>query len=286
MSASALCGIGWRAAHAAALFELRPALPFLEVHSENFFGEGGPALATLHRARADWDISLHGVGLGLGSAAGLDPWHLDRLAALVRQIEPLRVSDHASFARVGSPGGPLHHACDLLPVAFSRATLARMVDQVQQVQERLGRPLLVEHLATCLRWREAEFSEPDFFNELARRSGCQLLLDLNNLLVNALNEGPGTDPLQACRAWVDALSPGIVGEIHLAGHDASGPLVIDDHGAPVPEGVWQLLRHTLGRLGPVPLLLERDTDLPPLPSLLAEAAQADAIALELDHAAA
>jgi uncharacterized protein (UPF0276 family) len=276
MKPVSLCGIGWRAGHERALFTQRPAVDFLEVHSENFFADGGAALASLQRARQDWPVSLHGVGLALGSAAGLDERHLDRLARLVARIEPVRVSDHASFARVApGPGAATLHAHDLLPIGFNEASLALMVRHVQQVQERLRRPLLVENLASCLRWADDTLSEPAFFNALVRRSGCRLLLDLNNLVVNALNRGEA-DPARAACDWVDALDAGIVGEIHLAGYDDSGPLVIDDHGSAVHPPVWQVYRHTLARLGPVPTLIEWDTRLPSFEVLLAEAAQAAA----------
>lgn len=271
-------GIGLRHPHHAALLEAPPALPFVEVHSENFFGDGGAALAVLHEARSHWDVSLHGVGLSLGSAAGLDPWHLDRLAALVERIEPVRVSDHASFARAPRrAGGPLLHAADLLPVAFTPAALDILVRNVQQVQDRLKRPILVENLSAYLHWADDTLAEPAFFNELCARSGCGLLLDLNNLVVNALNDG--RDEAAAARAacaWVDTITPAHVGEIHLAGYHAADDIVIDDHGSAVHEPVWRVFRHAIARLGPRPVLVEWDTDLPEPAVLLAEAAKAEA----------
>ena len=272
-------GIGWRAPHYRELMARQPDLAFLEVHSENFFGEGGAALAVLEAGRAVYDISLHGVGLALGSAAGLDAWHLDRLARLVERIDPVRVSDHASFARVATPGGPVVHGADLLPLAFTPAALDVMVSNVQQVQERLRRPLLVENLSAYLRWDDDCLSEPEFFNQLARRSGCGVLLDLNNLVVNALNAGVDDPAATAC-AFVDALDAASVGEIHLAGYEDSGPLVIDDHGSRVHPPVWQVFAHTVRRLGPRPTLLEWDTDLPALDVLLDEARLAQVCAME------
>jgi uncharacterized protein (UPF0276 family) len=270
-AASLPVGIGWRQPHYAELLERRPPLGFIEVHSENFFAEGGAALAVLEQGRAHYELSLHGVGLSLGSAAGLDPWHLDRLAALVDRMEPLRVSDHASFARAPRhEGGPVVHGSDLLPIAFTDASLALMVRHVQQVQERLRRPLLVENISAYLAWDDDHIAEPEFFNELARRTGCGLLLDLNNLVVNALNRG-ARDPVAEACAWVDALDPGLVGEIHLAGYDDTGPLVIDDHGSPVHEPVWRVYRHAMARLGPCPTLIEWDTALPALDVLLGQA---------------
>ncbi|MBT9594682.1 MAG: DUF692 domain-containing protein [Vitreoscilla sp.] len=267
-------GIGWRAPHYRELLTLVPALDFIEVHSENFFGDGGAAWALLGQAREHYPVSLHGVGLALGSAEGLDPWHLDQLARLVERVQPVRVSDHASFARVARPGGgPVVHGSDLLPIAFTDASLDLMVEHVQQVQERLRRPILVENLSAYLRWEDDHLAEPEFFNALARRSGCGLLLDVNNLVVNALNRCASDPTAQAC-AWVDALDTGIAGEIHLAGYNDAGPLVIDDHGSPVHDTVWPVYRHALRHLGPVPSLIEWDTDLPALGVLLAEAQRA------------
>jgi uncharacterized protein len=266
-------GIGLRQPHYDAVRGQPPRLGFVEVHSENFFADGGAALAVLHAARAHWPVSLHGVGLSLGSAAGLDDWHLQRLARLVQRIEPVRVSDHASFARAPRQSGAAPvHANDLLPVAFTEAALDIMVANVQRVQERLRRPILVENLSAYLHWADDALPEPAFFNALARRSGCGLLLDLNNLVVNALNDG--VDEVAAACAWVDAIDPAIVGEIHLAGYHDAGDIVIDDHGSRVHDNVWQVYRHALQRLGPRPTLIEWDTALPDLAVLLDEAASA------------
>lgn len=263
-------GIGLRPPHGDALLRQRPALGFVEVHSENYFADGGAALALLHAARACWPLSLHGVGLSLGAAAGLDDWHLERLARLVERIEPVRVSDHAAFARAPLRGGAaVVHANDLLPLAFTEAALDILVANVQRVQERLRRPILVENLSAYLHWADDALAEPEFFNLLARRSGCGLLLDLNNLVVNALNEG--VDAVAAACRWVDAVDAGSVGEIHLAGFDDTGDIVIDDHGSRVHDVVWQVYRHALRRLGPRPTLIEWDTALPPLEVLLGEA---------------
>ncbi len=278
---AAQVGIGLRQPHYAALFETAPPLGFVEVHSENFFADGGAALALLHQARAQYPVSLHGVGLALGSAAGLDAWHLDRLARLVQRIEPVRVSDHACFARAAlAPAGPIVHANDLLPIAFTDEALAIMACNVDQVQARIGRPLLVENLASYVSFAEESMSEPAFFAALCKRSGCGMLLDVNNLMVNALNAG-AADPLAACCAFVDALPPGIVGEIHVAGYCETGAetdaIVIDDHGSRVRPAVWSVCEHALRRFGAVPTLVEWDTDLPPFEVLLGEAAQAAAI---------
>jgi hypothetical protein len=276
--ASPCTGIGLRHPHVAGLMARRPRLGFLEVHSENYFGEGGAALALLEGVRQHYPVSLHGVGLALGSAVGLDPWHLDKLAALVQRVQPLLVSDHAAFARVASAdGGAALHGADLLPLAFTEATLAVMVRHVHQVQERLRRSILVENISAYVRWHGDTLTETGFFNALTRQTGCGLLLDVNNLVVNALNEGADDPVADACR-WVDEIDATSVGEIHLAGYDDTGSLVIDDHGSLVRQNVWQVYQHALARLGPRPTLVEWDTDLPELDVLLSEAAQAHAAA--------
>jgi uncharacterized protein len=276
MSAALQAGIGWRQPHYAALLERRPALGFIEVHSENFFGDGGAALAVLERSRALYPVSLHGVGLALGSAAGLDAWHLEHLARLVSRVDPVRVSDHASFARARlEDGAPPVHAADLLPIAFTQASLDIMVGNVQRVQERLKRPLAVENLSSYLRWADDAMSEAEFFNALTRRSGCRLLLDVNNLVVNALNAG--ADPVaEACR-FIDAIDAASVDEIHLAGYDDAGVLAIDNHGSRVHAPVWRVYRHAIARLGTRPTLVEWDTAIPALDVLLDEAALAQAV---------
>ena len=278
-------GIGWRQPHYAELMQRRPALGFIEVHSENFFADGGAALAVLQDGRAAYDVSLHGVGLALGSAVGVDAWHLDRLARLVERIEPVRVSDHACFARAPLQAGQAPvHGSDLLPIAFTPAALQVMADNVQRVQDRLKRPILVENLSSYLRWADDRIPEPEFFNMLARRTGCGLLLDVNNLVVNALNAGEPA--VEAATAFIEAIDPGIVGEIHLAGYAEAADIVIDDHGSRVHPPVWQAYRHAVARLGAVPTLIEWDTDLPALDVLLDEAEMAARITRQGTAAAA
>lgn len=273
-------GIGLRQPHYAELFGAPPPLGFVEVHSENFFADGGAALAVLHQARELYPVSLHGVGLALGSAAGLDPWHLDRLARLVDRIDPLRVSDHSCFARAALlPGQAVVHANDLLPIAFTDEALAIMAGNVSRVQERLRRPMLVENLSSYVSFADDSMSEPAFFAQLCQRAGCGMLLDVNNLMVNALNAG-AADPLAACCAFVDALPLGIVGEIHLAGYQQTEDIVIDDHGSRVRPEVWRVYAHALKRFGAVPTLVEWDTDLPAFSVLLGEAAQASSLMRE------
>ena len=271
-------GIGWRQPHYEALLAQRPDLGFIEVHAENFFADGGATLAVLDAGRAAYPVSLHGVGLGLGSAAGLDAWHLDRLARLAERVQPDWVSDHACFARVASPTGAGLHAADLLPIPFNDESLALMLRHVDEVQQRLGRRLLVENISAYVGWAGDTLAEPEFFNELTRRSGCGLLLDVNNLFVNARNAGLAPhDAAQDAMCWVDAVRGGSVGEIHLAGHaELADGLVIDDHGSRVREEVWRVYAHARTRLGPVPTLIEWDTAVPGLDVLLAEAARARA----------
>ncbi|MEO7887343.1 MAG: DUF692 domain-containing protein, partial [Polaromonas sp.] len=247
---------------------------------ENFFGDGGATLAVLGQAREHYPVSLHGVGLGLGSACGIDAWHLDQLARLVERIEPVRVSDHACFAR-GAMAGRELHAADLLPVSFNSAALDVMCANVQRVQERLKRPLLVENLSAYLHFNSSDRDETAFLRELVQRTGCGLLVDVNNIYVNALNErlgGSGADPLAACLRWLDQIPRDCVGELHLAGHSDGGDIVIDDHGSRVCAEVWQIYRHAQQRFGGVPALVEWDTDIPPLAVLLEEAACARNIA--------
>ncbi|MCE4555857.1 DUF692 domain-containing protein [Pelomonas cellulosilytica] len=273
--ADAPIGIGWRQPHYELLLARRPDLGFIEVHSENFFADGGATLAVLDAGREAYPLSLHGVGLGLGSAAGLDPWHLDCLARLVARVQPGWVSDHACFARVGSG----LHAGDLLPIPFNDDSLALLCRHVDQVQQRLGRQMLVENISAYVGWAGDTLAEPEFFNALTQRSGCGLLLDVNNLVVNARNAGYGPQAAAAeAMRWTDAIRPGSVGEIHLAGHcELEDGLVIDDHGSRVRDEVWRVYEYAVQRLGPVPTLIEWDTAVPELDVLLAEAGRARAL---------
>jgi uncharacterized protein (UPF0276 family) len=275
-SGASTVGIGLRQPHYAALMSGTPPLGFVEVHSENFFADGGASLAVLRQTRTSYPVSLHGVGLGLGSAAGLDEWHLARLARLVEQIEPIRVSDHACFSRASiSRGQPVIHANDLLPVAFTDSALTIMASNVMTVQERIGRSILVENICSYVSFSDDSMTEPEFFTQLCKRTGCSMLLDVNNLMVNALNAG-AHDSLSACCAFVDALPAGIVGEIHLAGYCETPSLhgesiVIDDHGSHVRPSVWMVYEHALRRFGAIASLIEWDTNIPAFDILLEEA---------------
>jgi uncharacterized protein len=280
-------GIGLRAPHFHAFLDTRAhradAVDFVEVHAENFMAPGGLHRAVLTAVRQTTPLSLHAVGLGLGSAVGVDTEHLARLADLVRVFEPTLVSDHACFTRAPLPGHRLPvHGADLLPLAFNEASLDILVRNVDQVQEALRRPILVENLSAYLRFDDCTLHETELLAELCRRTGCGLLLDVNNLVVNALNEGhrARADVVQAACRWLDALAShpqARVGEMHLAGHRpplTPGALVIDDHSQAVNDTVWQV-HDRAWRLWPgVPRLIEWDVDIPPLDDLLAQADQA------------
>ena len=260
-------GIGLRAAHYAELLERRPALAFVEVHSENFFGEGGAPLAWLERARATYPLSLHGVGLSLGSCDPLDAGHLARLRSLAQRFEPAFVSEHLSWSSIG-----VRHANDLLPLPLTEEAIGHVAARIGQAQDVLGRELLVENVSAYVRLGESAMPEWEFVSEVARRSGCRLLLDVNNIWVNAANHG--FDP----HRYLEAIAPELVAEIHLAGFERTADLLVDTHGTPVAEEVWALYARAIARFGPRPTLVEWDTDLPALDVLLAEASRARAVA--------
>jgi len=283
-------GIGLRDAHLATWLDSPPALGFTEVHAENFFTPHGGALHWLQQVRQNHDVSLHAVGLGLGSAVGLDAEHLLQLRQLARHIHPIRVSDHACFCRAPVsqlPAGLNLHGADLLPVAFTDATWQLMATHIQQVQDALQRPLLLENLSAYLRHADDAWEETDFLVQLCARTGCQLLVDMNNIVVNALNwschQGTAEQreiqaALLAC-AWLDRIPAQYVGQIHLAGHREPRPysIVIDDHSQAVNPSVWTAYQHSLQRWGPRPTLIEWDVDLPPFETLLAQTKQAAAM---------
>lgn len=262
-------GIGLRAPHVAEILDERPPIGWLEVHTENYLG-GGPAVRALAAVRGQYPISLHGVGLSLGSADGLDRRHLARVADLVRRIEPVLVSEHLSWSIAG--GVYLNH---LLPLPYTEESLALISENVRQAQEVLGRPLLIENPSSYLRFRDSPIPEPEFLGELARRTGCGLLCDVNNIFVSCANLGLDAG------AYLAALPREAIGEIHLAGHarnDADGrEILIDDHGSRVADAVWRLYGRAVDRFGPVPTLIEWDTNIPALEVLLDEARIAEAI---------
>jgi uncharacterized protein (UPF0276 family) len=265
----ARAGIGLRAPHHREFLERRPALPWVEVHSENFFADGGRQLEVLEAVRRDYAVSLHGVGLSLGSTDPLDEDHLRRLKRLVARIDPALVSEHVSWSSVNG-----EFLNDLLPLPLTEEALAHVARRVERVQEQLGRQILVENVSSYLRPGEPEMTEWEFVAGLAARAGCRVLLDVNNVYVNARNHG--FEPL----TWLEGIPRAQVAEIHLAGHsvvaDGPGELLVDTHDAPVAREVWSLYEAALRRFGAVPTLIEWDARLPPLDDLLAEAHRADA----------
>jgi len=263
-------GIGLRAEHYRELLATRPPAAWLEVHSENYFGDGGLPHYYLEQARRDYPLSLHGVGLSLGSTDPLDRTHLEKLRALVRRYQPGLVSDHLSWSSV--EGRFLN---DLLPLPYTEEALRHVTARVNEVQDFIGHEILVENPASYLQYRHSTLTEAEFLTALCERSGCGILLDINNAYVSACNHG-----LEA-RDFLSAIPAMRVGEIHLAGHTVKHyddvELRIDTHDTFVCEAVWLLYRETLARTGPVPTLIEWDTDLPELPVLLDEAQKAEAI---------
>ena len=259
-------GIGLRAPHHERVRDEQPKVAWLEVHTENFLG-GGATPALLEQLRERYAISLHGVGLSLGSAEGLDEAHLARIATLVRRLEPAAVSDHVSWSVTGGV-----YFNDLLPVPYDDKALATIVRNVVRFQEAIGRPVMVENPSTYLRHAQSDRAEPQFLAELCQRSGCGLLLDVNNVFVSTENHG---DDAQAYLAAIAHLP---IGEIHLSGHHlrqiGNRAIRIDDHGSPVSDPVWALYEQALSLIGPRPILVEWDSALPPLETLLAEAGKA------------
>lgn len=253
---------------------------WFEVHTENYMGGGSP-LAYLETIRADYPISLHGVGLSVGSADGLDAAHLARIRRVMQRIEPGLMSEHLSWSVVDG-----HYLADLLPLPMTEEALDVVCHHVDQTQTALGRTILIENPSSYLRYRHSTIPEYEFLAETVRRTGCGLLCDVNNIHVSACNHG--WDPL----AYLTGLPASAVGEIHLAGHsvkrlDGGQLLRIDDHGSRVCPEVWALYAEALARFGPVPTLIEWDTDIPPLEVLLDEAGRADImlVGCRNDHAA-
>lgn len=261
-----LAGIGLRAAHYRSFLDGRPPIGWLEVHSENYFGAGGYDLHVLEHVRREYPLSLHGVGLSLGSADGLREQHLAKLQRLVERVDPTLVSEHLCWGALGR-----RHFNDLLPLPYTGEALTLMIERVDRVQTALGRSILVENVSSYLQYRDSTLPELEFAAELARRSGCGILLDINNLYVNSVNHE--FDPYAA----LAALSVQSVKEIHLAGHTRAELCLIDDHGSRVTDAVWSLYQAALARLGPVRTLIEWDTRIPELDVLLDEARRAETL---------
>jgi uncharacterized protein len=256
-------GMGLRFPHHAEMLASRPQVGWLEVHSENFFVEGGPTLHVLECLRQDYPVSLHGVGLSLGATDPLSKAHLQQLQQLIHRIEPAAVSEHLCWSSVEG-----HYLNDLLPLPYTREALDHVCARIDTAQDLLRRPLLIENVSSYLRFDHEEMPEWEFLAQVAQRTGCGLLLDINNVHVSAHNHG--FDALQ----FIEAMPVHAVQELHLAGYEVEGDLYIDTHSCPVHAPVWALFHQALERLGPKPTLIEWDQNLPALDELLNEAHRA------------
>ncbi|NOE25484.1 DUF692 family multinuclear iron-containing protein [Ruegeria sp. HKCCD6157] len=261
-------GVGYKPQHFAQILEHAQPVAWLEIHAENYMGDGGRPLAQLRHLSEQFPISVHGVGLSIGGEGALDPDHLARLKHLVGWLNPASFSEHLAWSTHDT-----HFYNDLLPLPYTDATLARVCDHIDQVQDTVGRQMLLENPSSYLAFEESTWSEPDFLREIARRTGCGLLLDVNNVFVSATNLDFSP------QGYIDAYPLEKVGEIHLGGHDEDEddhghPLLIDSHGREVVDPVWALLDYVLERTGPKPVLIEWDTDVPDWSILREEAVRA------------
>ena len=259
-------GIGLRASHYRQLKETLPAVGWLEGHSENYFGDGGHPLAYLHELRSHYPLSLHGVGLSLGSTDPLNRAHLSRLKHVCERFEPRLVSEHLAWCSVQG-----RYFNDLLPLPYTDEAMGHVVRRIQEVQDYLGRQILMENVSSYLQYKHSTVPEWEFMREVALRSGCGILLDVNNVYVSASNHG--FDAI----AYLEAMPREAVQEFHLAGFERSGELLLDTHGRPVHEQVWALYRRAVAMFGAIPTLVEWDTDIPALEVLIGEADKAEAI---------
>lgn len=268
-------GVGFKTEHFDAILSGEQPIGFLEVHAENYMGAGGPPHAMLRTLRERYALSIHGVGLSIGSMAPLDTEHLTRLKALCDRYEPASFSEHLAWSSHGEV-----YLNDLLPLPYTDETLTRIVAHIDQVQETLRREMLLENPSTYVQFAQSAIPETEFLSEIARRTGCGLLLDVNNVFVQAGNHGTSAE------RYLDSFPLDCVKEIHLGGHDeqtdeTGAPLLIDAHGSPVTDPVWSLYKSVVARAGPLPTLIEWDSDVPAWPVLASEARAAKAI---LDHA--
>ena len=264
-------GVGLKPEHYRTIVESNPDIGFFEVHAENYMGAGGPPHRYLTEIRSRYPLSLHGVGLSIGADRPLDRDHLQRLGQLIERYQPGLFSEHLAWSTHDTT-----FFDDLLPVPYTAEMLARVTEHINEVQETLGRQMLLENPSTYLAFAESSYSEIDFIAEIVRRTGCGLLLDVNNVHVASINQQ--WDPVR----YIDEYPLAHVQEIHLAGYtreadDKGRPLLIDTHDRPVDEIVWGLFEHAIGRLGPIPTLIEWDAKVPAWPELKAEADRAEAI---------
>jgi uncharacterized protein len=263
-------GVGLRALHYREFLQHRPAVDWLEVHTENYLDQGGWDAHVLEQLRQDYPISLHGVGLGIGSARGFSEQHLQRVRDVVQRVQPALVSEHLCWGAVDD-----RHLNDLLPMPLTQEALTLVCQRVDHIQNVLGRQILLENVSTYLRYRDDAMSEAEFLAAVAASTGCGVLLDINNLFVNQCNHQE--DALAA----LQTIPQHMVGEMHLAGHLVTPDAVIDHHGDYVADSVWSLYETAVQRFGPVSTLIEWDTDIPALEVLLSEAEQARKIALRV-----
>ena len=272
-------GVGYKPQHFAQICADAGAVEWLEIHAENYMGDGGRPLAQLRHLSERFAISVHGVGLSIGGEGPLDADHLARLKHLVAWLNPASFSEHLAWSTHDS-----HFLNDLLPLPYTDATLDRVTAHIDQVQQAVGRRMLLENPSSYLAFAESTWAEPDFLAALAQRTGCGLLLDVNNVFVSATNLGFSP------QGYIDAFPLDLVGEIHLGGHDEDAddhgaPLLIDSHGRAVADPVWALLDHTLRQSGPKPLLIEWDNDVPDWPVLRSEADRAAAALSSISESA-
>jgi uncharacterized protein len=265
-------GLGLRPAHYEAIVDVHPALDWVEILTENYLVPGGRPLQWLDRIRRDYPMVMHGVSLSIGGTDPLDRDYLAEVARLADRIEPLWISDHLCWT--GTQGRNLH---DLLPLPFTEATLRHVAQRVVQVQDILGRRILLENVSSYVSFKGGECTEWEFLGELARRADCLILLDVNNVHVSAFNHG------FAANTYIDAMPADRVQQIHLAGHSHCGDWIVDTHDAPIAEPVWDLYRYAVQRFGPVATMIERDDNVPPLADLVAELDRARRVANSILH---
>lgn len=274
-----LVGVGLRHPHFTDILTTPKQVDFVEVHSENFFGQGGAALSVLNHVRESYPVSLHSTSMGLGSNHDIPKEYLERLKKLTEMIDPFLMSEHACFTW-GKHNGLSMHSGDLLPIAHTHINLARMCEQVDKVQSLLGRQLIIENVSAYVKFDGSYLSEAEFLTELCQRTGAKILLDINNIAVNSLNF-EGGDIQQSVADYINVLPLKSVAQIHLAGCQipADGQIVIDDHARPVSDEVWQGYQLAIARFGAVPTLIEWDSDLPQWSVLVDEALKARDIAM-------